>query len=154
MEQQRLVELYNEMELWDDGFVLAEAIRKETGAIPMSGSDAIREERISDEAIADAYDSEERALGWYCYLADRILFPFSAECISLDKRTPLVLGERITAKKMSEEAYCEHEMYVDVEWKGRELAIPLALIQPLEADDDTAEAVGDWRYWIEQGYKF
>ncbi len=30
--------------------------------------DPIREARIHNEAIADAYGPEERALGWYYYL--------------------------------------------------------------------------------------
>ncbi len=29
--------------------------------------DKIREERIDNEAVVDAYGEEERAIGWYCY---------------------------------------------------------------------------------------
>jgi len=34
------------------------------------------------------------------------------------------------------------------------LAIPLSQIKPLNADDDTVEAIGDWHYWKKQGYTF
>jgi len=40
------------------------------------GEDAVREERILMEVVVDAYGTEERAMGWYYYLADKILFPF------------------------------------------------------------------------------
>ena len=32
--------------------------------------DGVREERINMEIVVDAYDEEERAMGWYYYLAD------------------------------------------------------------------------------------
>ncbi|MGO9305501.1 MAG: calcium-binding protein, partial [Candidatus Korobacteraceae bacterium] len=35
----------------------------------------IREERIHNEAIVDAYGPEEQALGWYYYLENKIQFP-------------------------------------------------------------------------------
>jgi len=120
----------------------------------MGIKDAAREERISMEAIVDAYGPEEQAIGWYYYLDGKISFPFVAECISVDKRTPLKLKEQITVKQMSGEDCCEHDMYVDISWNDQELAIPLTQIQPLKADEDTVEAIGDWHYWKKQGYIF
>ena len=120
----------------------------------MKEKDDAREERIYMEAIVDAHDSEERALGWYYYLDDKIMSPFIAECIAVDKRTPLEPGERVKVLKMSGEALCEHDMYVDISWKGKPLAIPLAQVLPVKADDDTDEAVRDWHYWKSQGYSF
>jgi len=87
-------------------------------------------------------------------LDDKIYFPFSAECIVVDKRTPLELGERVTVLQMSGEDYCEHDMYVDVSWKERTLAVPLGQLNPLDADENTTEAIGDWHYWLKQGYLF
>jgi len=43
--------------------------------------DPIREQRIQNEAIVDAYGPEEQAMGWYYYLEDKIRFPFPAKCI-------------------------------------------------------------------------
>ncbi len=40
-----------------------------------------REERISMEAVVDAYNPEEQAMGWYYYLDDKITFPFQGKCI-------------------------------------------------------------------------
>jgi len=116
--------------------------------------DADREERIDMEVVVDAYGPEERAMGWYYYLADTISFPFTAECIVVDKRTPLELGEQVTVVQMSGEDYCEHDMYVDVSWKEKILAIPLVQLKPLDGNDESIEAIADWHYWLEQGYIF
>ena len=120
----------------------------------MSKKDAAREERIDMEVVVDASDSEERAMGWYYYLADTISFPFSAECIVVNKRTPLELGERVMVVQMSGGDYCEHDMYVDVSWKDKTLAVPLGQLNPLDTDEDSIEAIADWHYWLEQGYTF
>ena len=120
----------------------------------MNGKDEAREERIHMEAVVDAYGPEERAMGWYYYLDDKISFPFTAECIAVDKRTPIKLHERITVTQMSNEDYCEHDMYVDILWKGEVLAIPLSDIEPVRTDEDTVQAIGDWHYWKKRGYSF
>jgi hypothetical protein len=41
-----------------------------------------RERRIEMEAVVDAYNSEERAMGWYYYLEERLNVPFNARCKS------------------------------------------------------------------------
>ena len=120
----------------------------------MDVKDAVREDRILMEAIVDANGPEEQAMGWYYYLDDKISFPFDAECIAENKRTPLELGERITVTQMSGEDYCEHDMHVDISWKGKGLAVPLSQIKPLDADEDSIEAIGDWHYWKSQDYTF
>jgi hypothetical protein len=120
----------------------------------LNEKDAVREERISMEAVVDAYGPEEQAMGWYCYLDDKISFPFDAVCIAANKRAPLALGEQINVIRMAGEDYCQHDMYVDISWKGKVLAIPLSQIKPLVIDEDSLEAIEDWHYWIKQGYVF
>ena len=66
---------------------------------------------------------------------------FTTECIATNKRNPLELDERITVIQMADENYCEHDMYVDISWNGKNLAIPFAKIKPLYADEDPAEAI-------------
>src|SRR5664279_6500443 len=43
--------------------------------------DHVREERMHEEVIVDAYGPEEQAMGWYYYLEDKIRFPFKAKCV-------------------------------------------------------------------------
>ena len=42
-----------------------------------------REKRIIDEIVVDACTSDERAIGWHCYLDDKLRFPFKAKCVSV-----------------------------------------------------------------------
>jgi hypothetical protein len=87
-------------------------------------------------------------------LEDKISFPFAAECIAVNKRAPLELGERVTATNMADEDYCEHDMLVEISWQGKALVVPLSQLKSLGTDEDTGEAIGDWHYWKNQGYTF
>lgn len=51
--------------------------------------DEEREERINMEIIVDAYDAEEQAMGWYCYLEEKLQFPFSSQCVAHQAISPL-----------------------------------------------------------------
>jgi len=48
--------------------------------------DPVREERIQNEVVVDAYGPQEQAMGWYYYLEEKIRFPFQAKCIVAKKR--------------------------------------------------------------------
>ena len=104
-----------------------------------------REERIDDEIVVDAYGEEERAMGWYYYLDDKISFPFNAECFVIDNRSPLTIGEKVAVSRMTGEGNRTQgqDMYVEIAWKDRVFSVPLAQLKPLDADEDTVEAVGD-----------
>ncbi|MGC1376640.1 MAG: calcium-binding protein [Anaerolineales bacterium] len=121
--------------------------------MPPIEKDQEREDRINDEAIVDAYGPEEQAMGWYYYLDDKISFPFTGQCIEARRKSPLKEGERVTVIGMSPEDDCEHEMFVQIEWQGREMGVPLAQVQPVGADEATNQAVGDWHYWVKRGYE-
>lgn len=116
--------------------------------------DEIREDRIHMEAIVDAYNEEERAMGWYYYLEDKLSFPFKGKCIVERRISPLKLGEEIEVIGMAPEDECMHEMFVEVRWSDRELAVPLAEIEAMEADEETHEVIEDWHYWVNMGYEF
>src|SRR6516164_10181732 len=55
--------------------------------------DPIREDRIHNEAIVDAYGAEERAMGWYYHLENQLQFPFQARCITTNILSPLSKSE-------------------------------------------------------------
>jgi len=114
---------------------------------------AERENRISDEIIVDAYGPEEQAMGWYYYLDEKLCFPFPTTCIAERATSPLRKGDEVEIVRMAPEEECQHEMFVEMRWERRTLAIPLSQIKPIaKVDEDTTEAVGDWHYWINQGY--
>ena len=112
-----------------------------------------REPRIGKEAIVDAYNSEERAMGWYYYLEGRLKVPFKARCRSKRAVSPLRIREEVNVLGMAPEE-CESEMFVRVRWHSRNLAVPLSQLEPLAADPETKEAVADWHYWLGRGYEF
>lgn len=119
-----------------------------------SKKDPIREDRILDEAIVDANGPEEQAMGWYYYLDDKIQFPFQARCIASKIVSPLKKGETVEVQRMAPEDNCENDMLVLIRWQGRTMAVPLSQLAAVDPDDATAEAIGDWHYWVAQGYCF
>lgn len=125
--------------------------------------DESREERIDMEVVVDAYNEEERRMGWYYYLDNRLKFPFKAIWISDRHISPLtgeeeIEGEEVEVVGMSSEDDCQTEMFVEVTYTEDTVedtfSVPLTEIEPLEVDNKTQEAIADWYYWIDQGYEF
>jgi len=54
---------------------------------------------------------------------------------------------------MASEDACAKEMLVLVRWQGRKLAVPLLQLTAVNRDGSTVEAIGDWHYWVAQGYQ-
>lgn len=117
-------------------------------------SNRAREHRIAEEIAVDAYTSEERALGWYCHLEERLRFPFKAKRVAARKTSPLRIGEEVEVLGMAPEDDCMREMFVIVGFAGRRLGVPLVQLDPLKPDKETREAAEDWRYWIAMGHGF
>ncbi len=86
----------------------------------------VRERRIDTEVVVDAYNESERAMGWYCYLEERLSFPFKARCKSKHEVSPLRVGEVVTVLGMAREEQCESEIFVRLKWDGRRMAVPLS----------------------------
>jgi hypothetical protein len=117
--------------------------------------DPAREDRIHEEAIVDAYGPEEKAMSWYYYLEGKLSFPFRATCTASKITSPLRKGEDVEVLRMAPDEACATDMLVLVRWQGRrKLAVPLAQLTAIDPDESTAEAIGDWHYWVAQGYLF
>ena len=113
-----------------------------------------REHRIAYEAVVDCYNEGEAAMGWYYYLEGKITFPFEAICTVKKRTSPLKENEIVEVVGMSPEDECENAMFVEIEWGEDDfLDVPLEQIYPVEADDETKEAVEDWHYWVTRGYQ-
>jgi hypothetical protein len=117
--------------------------------------DKNREHRITMEIVVDAYDAQERAMGWYYYLVEQLTFPFLARCIANRAISPLHVNDEVEVTGMPDEVECEHEMFVTIPWENEGLAVPLAQLKPIrETDQRTKQAVADWHYWVRMGYEF
>ena len=64
------------------------------------------------EAVVDAYNSGERAMGWYYYLDSKLKFPFKARCRLVRSISSLRVGEEVQVLGMAPEEECESEMFV------------------------------------------
>jgi hypothetical protein len=119
--------------------------------------DPNREERIEMDIVVDAYDEEERAMGWYCYLQDTLIFPFTAICVAERSISSLQKGDEIEVLGMASADECHHEIFVEMrgEHKNKNVAFPLMQIKPIsDTAEQTREAVADWHYWLKRGYEY
>lgn len=123
--------------------------------MPKVERDESREHRIDMEIIVDAYNAEEQAMGWYYHLDNQLNFPFKAKWMTRGRTSK---GEGVEVLKMSSEEDCQKEMFVEVLYKEGTVedvfSVPLSDIEPIEADDETQQAIADWHYWVDMGYEF
>jgi hypothetical protein len=125
--------------------------------MPIPKRDDEREERITMEIVVDCYNEHEAWSGWWSYLDGKLSYPFVAECIQERRASPMRMGERVIVTAMlddDEAADALDEMQVEIEWQGRTLGVPLAQLRGVGVNDNTAEAIADWHYWIAQGRQF
>jgi hypothetical protein len=115
---------------------------------------APREQRFTDEVVVDAYTSEERAMSWYYYLEEKLVFPFKARCVAVRSLSPLKNGEQVEVTEMAKEDDCMREMFMLIRFAERKLGVPLSQLEVSEVKSETREAVDDWRYWVAMGYEF
>jgi hypothetical protein len=117
--------------------------------------DEEREERISMEIVVDAYNEDERAVGWFCYLEERLAFPFLTRCISERAISPLRVGDEVEVVGMGPADECQRDMFVETPWEHkRNLAVPLSQLKVVNGDEETQQAAEDWHYWVGMGYEF
>jgi hypothetical protein len=81
------------------------------------------------EIIVDCYGEEERAMGWYCYLQDKLTFPFLARCIAKRASSPLKVADEVDVLGMAPDEECEREMFVVMRWEREGLAVPLSQLE-------------------------
>jgi len=113
-----------------------------------------RGQRITEEIIVDCYNEEEKASGWYCYMEESLKFPFQAECLSKRRGSPLRKGEKAMVVALADPDCCSKEMFVDIKFADRQVAVPLVQLKPVKATKATIEAIEDWLYWMQMGYEF
>jgi hypothetical protein len=113
-----------------------------------------REARIEQEVVVDAYTSDERAMGWYCYLEGKLRLPFTATCIKRRATSPFKIGESLSITGLAPEDDCMTEIVVITKYHGRALGVPLAQLRPGNGDAATKQAIEDWHYWVAMGYQY
>ena len=84
------------------------------------------ERRVAQEIVVDAYTSDERALGWYYYLEEKVKFPLRARCDAVRLDSPLKKGELVEVLSLAKEDDCMREPFALIEFAGCKLGVPLA----------------------------
>jgi Calcium binding len=113
-----------------------------------------REQRIENEILVDAYDEEERAMSWYYHAENEMQLPFPARCLRIDESSPLHKGEEVEVIGLPSEENCRQQLRVRIRWQSRTLAVPLAQLKAVKADQQTEQLIEDWHYWTRMGYQF
>ena len=107
------------------------------------------------EIVVDCYNETERFGGWFCYLEEKLAFPFRARCVKRQEGSPLKKGEEVEVIRMLDKGWDNpSEILVRIKWQGRKLGVPLAQLEGIEVSNQTAEGIADWHYWCGQGYCF
>jgi hypothetical protein len=56
---------------------------------------------------------------------------------------------------MAPEDECMKEIFIEINWQGRQLAVPLSQLEAIEeVEEETQEAIEDWHYWVARGYQY
>jgi len=116
--------------------------------------DEVIEDRILMDIVVDAYDKEERAMGWFYYIAEGLEFPFQAKCIAKKSRSPLKVGEEVTVVDIASAEDCESTIFMNIEYDGDSLSVPLEQLEIMDDKPESKRRIEDWQYWIGRGYEF
>jgi hypothetical protein len=60
-------------------------------------------------------------------------------------------GETVEVQRMPPDDACAADMLVLIRRPNRTMAVPLSQLVAINPDQSTAEAIGDWHYWVAQG---
>ena len=93
-------------------------------------------------------------MGWYYYLDNRIRFPFQAKCVVSKVVSPLRKGEVVEVRRLAPGDACANDMLILIQWRGRNMAVPLSQLNAIHVDESTKEAIEDWHYWVAQAHQF
>ena len=118
-------------------------------------SDISRKDRIEDEIIVDCYDEYEMAMGWFYYLDDNLNFPFKASIVGDIRIGSLQEGDSVTVTEFINSDENDVSVYnfvatVGIEKDEHIYDIPLVNLKSVDCDNDTFNAIEDWRYWCEE----
>jgi len=79
---------------------------------------------------------------------------FTARCRTKRTISPLLVGDEVDVIGMGPADECAHEIFVFMRWEHAGLAVPLAQLAVTDGDAQTWQAVEDWLYWVDRGYRF
>jgi len=117
--------------------------------------DSTYKDLIEDEIIVDCYDEYEVAMGWTIYLSDNMSFPFKAKirtekCVGNLKKDDIVNVVELMNSDEKMISIDEFEATVGIEYGEHIYDIPLNIIEGIDCNKETFEAIEAWCYWCEK----
>lgn len=109
--------------------------------------------RIDYEIVVDCYDEYEQAMGWIIYLSENLKCPFKAQYIEKSdtfhiKPEEIIEVLQLVNSEDDEDEELEYfEAMVEVKVGNNVYDIPLSEIKGIDVDEQTEQAIEDWRYW-------
>src|SRR5438093_12399347 len=82
------------------------AIALRMGSMAKSKRHPVREARIQDESVVDAYGPEEHAMVWNYDLKEQMRFPFQAKGLAVKAVSPRLNGVKGEVRGMAPEEAC------------------------------------------------
>jgi len=114
----------------------------------------IIEDRILMDVVVDSHDKEERAMGWFYYIAEGLELPFQAKCIAKKSMSPLKVGQEVTVIDIASAGDCESKIFVKIKYDDDILSVSLEQLEILDDKPDSKRIIADWHYWIGRGYEY
>jgi hypothetical protein len=106
---------------------------------------------FTNEAIVDARP-EEQAMSWYYYLESKLTFPFRAMCVAANAVSPLRKSETIEVLRMATRMPASTTCSCKSAGRGERWRLLFRNSIAINSDESTEEAIGNWHYWVAQGY--
>ncbi len=108
--------------------------------------DPIRQDRIEDEIIVDAYGDEEINMSWYYYFADHLEFPFNAVA-HLKKRNGR--KENVDIEVIEVASNTDEPLKFGFVLTKQGFVFPIAVEDLFSVDttEENLEVLNDWLYW-------
>ncbi len=86
-------------------------------------------------------------------MEEKLRSPFLTRYVQERAISPLRIGDEVQFVGMAPEVECGREMFAEMPWEHkRTLAVPLAQLEVIDADEETRQAVEDGNDWVETGY--
>jgi hypothetical protein len=110
--------------------------------------DPIRQKRIDYEVIVDCYDDNEVAMGWYYYIAEKLVFPIPAT-VQLKQRGGKVEQVEVEIVEVDPKSEEGHPIRLGITEKGQKRVqyISPEMITHLNTSTANTIIINDWLYW-------
>lgn len=111
------------------------------------------QKRIDYEVIVDCYDDMEVRLSWFTHMENWLQFPFSA-FTDIKKRDASFKRKKIDVLEMASDENFGQDIMLEAAYTEYIFLVPMLKLIDIEAEEETLEAIEDWKYWRKENRHF